>query len=159
MNRNGNFLIEFMVLLYQKKIITLFKNYFVSISLTQVSQNVCDGVRYSIHDRIGYCDYLIVGYNSPMHIISHTKIIEAQKAHSDCEYALDQWYRLTKRTVWHNYSDVKNCFPAVDKVGNKFVFDVGGNKLRLIAAIHFNTKRVFVRAVLTHKQYDKGDCK
>jgi mRNA interferase HigB len=94
-----------------------------------------------------------------MHIISHTKILEAQKAHPDCDHALDQWYRLTKRTDWHNYSDVKDCFPAVDKVGDKFVFDIGGNKLRLIAAIHFNTKRFFVRTVLTHKQYDKGDWK
>jgi mRNA interferase HigB len=54
---------------------------------------------------------------------------------------------------------VKGCFPSVDKIGDKFVFDIGGNKLRLIAAIHFNTKKVFVRIVLTHKQYDKGDWK
>jgi mRNA interferase HigB len=54
---------------------------------------------------------------------------------------------------------VKGCFPSVDKIGDFVVFDVGGNKLRLIAAIHFNTKRVFVRFVLTHKQYDKGDWK
>jgi mRNA interferase HigB len=44
----------------------------------------------------------------------------------------------------------------VDKVGDKYVFDVGGNKLRLIAAIHFNAGKVFIRAVLTHKDYDKG---
>jgi len=45
------------------------------------------------------------------------------------------------------------------KVGDKVVFDVGGNKLRLIAAIHFNAGKVFIRAVLTHKAYDKGDWK
>jgi mRNA interferase HigB len=44
-------------------------------------------------------------------------------------------------------------------VGDKYVFDVGGNKLRLIAAIHFNAGKVFIRAVLTHKAYDKGDWK
>jgi len=42
---------------------------------------------------------------------------------------------------------------------DKFVFDIGGNKLRLIAAIHFNTQKVFVRLVLSHNQYDKGDWK
>lgn len=94
-----------------------------------------------------------------MHVISHAKIVGAQFAHSDCASALDQWYRLTKRARWRNFAEVKACFPATDKVGDKFVFDVGGNKLRVIAAIHFDAGRVFVRAVLTHKQYDKGDWK
>ena len=47
----------------------------------------------------------------------------------------------------------------MDKVGDKYNFDIGGNKLRLIAAIHFNTGNLFVRAVLTHREYDKGDWK
>lgn len=94
-----------------------------------------------------------------MHIISHAKILQAQGKHPDCSAALDQWYRLTKRVRWSNFAEVKACFPAVDKVGDKYVFDVGGNKLRLIAAIHFNAGKVFVRAVLTHKAYDKGDWK
>lgn len=94
-----------------------------------------------------------------MHIISHAKIIAAQAAYSKSGTALDQWYRLAKRAKWGNFAEVKACFPSVDKVGNKFVFDVGGNKLRLIAAIHFNARRVFVRAVLTHRKCDKGDWK
>ena len=94
-----------------------------------------------------------------MHVISHAKIVAAQAAYPDCTTALDQWYRLTKRAKWRNFAEVKACFPAVDKVGDKFVFDVGGNKLRLVAAIHFNAGRVFVRVVLTHRQYDKGDWK
>ena len=94
-----------------------------------------------------------------MHVISHAKIVAAQAAHADCATALDQWYRLSKRAKWRNFAEVRGCFPAVDKVGDKFVFDVGGNKLRLIAAIHFNAGRVFVRALLTHREYDKGDWK
>jgi mRNA interferase HigB len=46
-----------------------------------------------------------------------------------------------------------------DKVGDLFVFDIGGNKLRLIAAIHFNAGRLLFRAILTHKEYDQGDWK
>ena len=94
-----------------------------------------------------------------MHVISHAKIVAAQAAHPGSMSALDQWCRLTKRAKWRNFAEVKACFPATDKVGGKFVFDVGGNKLRLIAAIHFNSGRMFVRAVLTHKQYDKGHWK
>lgn len=94
-----------------------------------------------------------------MHVISHAKIVVAQAAHPDCASALNQWYRLSKRANWRNFAEVKACFPAADKGDDKFVFDVGGNKLRVIAAIHFNAGRVFIRAVLTHNQYAKGDWK
>jgi mRNA interferase HigB len=98
-------------------------------------------------------------YIERMHIITHTRILGAQSAYPDCATALEQWYRQTKRATWRNFAEMKTMFPAVDKVGDKYVFDVGGNKLRLIAAIHFNAGKVFIRAVLTHKAYDKGDWK
>lgn len=94
-----------------------------------------------------------------MRVISHAKIIQAQAAHPECSTALDQWYRLTRRARWQNFSEMRGCFPATDKVGDKYVFEVGGNKLRLIAAVHFNVGKVFIRAVLTHRQYDKGGWK
>ena len=94
-----------------------------------------------------------------MHIVSHAKIVQAQAEHPACHGALDQWYRLAKRAIWRNFAEVKACFPAVGKVGDKFVFDIGGNKLRLIAAIHFNTRKLFIRAVMTHRAYDKGEWK
>ena len=77
-----------------------------------------------------------------MHIISHAKIIKAQAVHPDCHSALDQWYRLTRRAAWRNVAEVRACFSGTDKVGDKFVFDIGGNKLRLIAADYFNTVKV-----------------
>jgi len=49
--------------------------------------------------------------------------------------------------------------PATDKVGNYHVFDIGGNKLRLIAVVHYQSKKVFIRHILDHKEYDKGKWK
>lgn len=103
--------------------------------------------------------YLFLRYNYLMHIITHRRIVAAQKAHPQCASALDQWYRLYKKAEWHNFAELRTLFPSADKVGDVFVFDIGGNKLRLIAAIHFNTGRVFIRAVLTHKEYDQGGWK
>jgi mRNA interferase HigB len=54
-----------------------------------------------------------------------------------------------------NISILKRAFNATDKAGEYYVFDIGGNKYRLIAAIHFNTQKLFVREVLTHKEYNK----
>ena len=94
-----------------------------------------------------------------MHIITHRRIVAAQQAHPQYASSLDQWYRLSKKAEWRNFAEVRALFPSTDKVGDVFVFDIGGNKLRLIAAIHFNTGRLFIRAVLTHKEYDLGGWK
>lgn len=61
---------------------------------------------------------------------------------------------------WQNFAEVKACFPAVDKVGDTYVFDAGGNKLRLIAAIHFNTgktKHQFTAGSSTGKTVQCGN--
>lgn len=54
-----------------------------------------------------------------------------------------------------SHAGLRAAFSSVDKVGPLYVFDVGGNKLRLIAAIHFHTGKVFVRHVLSHAEYDR----
>ncbi|HET7117090.1 MAG TPA: type II toxin-antitoxin system HigB family toxin [Hanamia sp.] len=61
---------------------------------------------------------------------------------------------------WRKFSDVKQTFNSVDNVGNdRFVFNVGGNKYRIVAMIHFTTRTIYIRFVGTHKQYDKIYCK
>ena len=70
--------------------------------------------------------------------------------------ALDGWYRLMKANEPNDFAAMKQLFPAVDKVGKHHVFDVGGNKLRLIAMVMYQAKRVYIRHVLMHSEYDKG---
>jgi len=55
--------------------------------------------------------------------------------------------------------EVRSVFPSADKVGKLTVFNIGGNKVRLITAIHYNRKKIYIRAVLTHKEYDEGSWK
>ena len=52
---------------------------------------------------------------------------------------------------------LKASFNAVDRVGDYYVFDIGGNKYRLVAAVHFNRQMLFVRHVFTHRQYDRWE--
>ena len=64
-----------------------------------------------------------------------------------------------KRGQFRNFAELRDAFGAVDKVGPLMVFNVGGNKLRLVAAVHFNTGRVFIRHILSHAEYDAGTWK
>lgn len=91
-----------------------------------------------------------------MHVITKSRIVEAQVKHPESSGALSAWYQLIKNNQFENFAELKKVFPSVDKVKNLYVFNVGGNKLRVICAIHFNRRKVFIRYVLTHKEYDQN---
>jgi mRNA interferase HigB len=67
---------------------------------------------------------------------------------------LREWYRTVKATDWTCFADVRLTYPRADLVGNKVIFDVGGNKHRLIVVIDYEGHKVFVRHVLNHKDYE-----
>ena len=56
----------------------------------------------------------------------------------------------------YGLDELRATFPSADTVGDLIVFNIGGNKYRLIASIHFNRGKVYVRHVLTHREYDRG---
>lgn len=64
-----------------------------------------------------------------------------------------------KGNAFASIEEVRELFPTADKVGRLTVFNIGGNKVRLIAAIHYNRHKVYIRAVLTHAEYGRGDWK
>jgi HTH-type transcriptional regulator/antitoxin HigA len=58
-----------------------------------------------------------------------------------------------------SFVELRAVFPSADQVGKLTVFNVGGNKVRLVTAIHYNRKRIYIRAVLTHEEYGRGKWK
>lgn len=94
-----------------------------------------------------------------MHIITRKRLNEFAGRYPETRAALAHWHGLTKRNDFSNFAVLKAMFPSADQVGKLTVFNVGGNKVRLIAAIHYNRKRVYIRAVLTHAEYDEGKWK
>lgn len=91
-----------------------------------------------------------------MHIITRKRLNEFVEKFPETNSALADWYRLMKQNDFDSIADVRRIFPSADKVGKLTVFNIGGNKVRLVAAIHFNRKKIYIRAVLTHKEYDEG---
>jgi len=98
-------------------------------------------------------------YSLAVHIISRKRLRDFWKEHPDSEIPLKAWFKIVGSADYQNFNELKRSFSKADKVGDKIVFDIGGNKYRLIAAIHFNRSKVYIRSVLTHKEYDKGGWK
>ena len=94
-----------------------------------------------------------------MKLISNRVLREFAQVHADAAQPLQDFRVLVEKGPYTNFSQLKATFASVDKVGERFVFNIGGNKYRLIAAISFQAGLVWVKAVLTHKEYDKGHWK
>lgn len=98
-----------------------------------------------------------------MRVVSRKALVGFWKIHADAEAPLASWFKAASRGSFKGLAELKQTFQSVDYVNTNgkglYVFNIGGNKYRLIAAIHFNTQKLFVRYVLTHAQYDKAEWK
>lgn len=94
-----------------------------------------------------------------MHIITRKRIVDFAQKYPNCATALDSWYRIVKHSTIENFAELRAIFPSADQVERLTVFNIGGNKARLIAAIHYNTQRIYIRHVLTHSEYAKNKWK
>ena len=98
-----------------------------------------------------------------MHVISRKSLNEFIKQKDrTAKPGLDRWYRRMKRNDFLVPAELLQMFSPqkVDQVGKLTVFDIGGKTApRLIAAIHYDRKKVYIRAVLTHAEYEKGNWK
>jgi len=94
-----------------------------------------------------------------MHVITRKRLLEFGKSYPDAVTPLDVWYRLMKAQQFTSWAELKETFGTADNLGKGLVvFDIGGNKYRLVAYVRYtsetNIGRVWVRHVFTHAQYD-----
>ena len=69
--------------------------------------------------------------------------------------ALNDWWKKTEDADWTNFADVKKTFNSVDSIGDsRYIFNIGGNNIRLVGIIIFKIHKLFVRGVFTHEEYD-----
>jgi mRNA interferase HigB len=94
-----------------------------------------------------------------MRVIKRLPLVEFGNLHPRAVAPLDEWFRLTEKAAWRNFADVRRCFGQTDiarvRSGNTVcIFDIGGNKFRLIAKVSYEKEKVYVLRILTHKEYD-----
>lgn len=98
-----------------------------------------------------------------MRVISKARLKQFWEipGHDDAEGPLRAWYTHVnnKAVSWQAWRDVKASFPSASLVGDCIVFNIGGNKYRLISRIRHEAQKVFVLKMMTHGEYDEDQWK
>ncbi len=90
-----------------------------------------------------------------MHVISKKALVAFWSKHPTAKAPLEAWHRIAETSSFKSFVEVKHTFNAADYVAPYTVFDVGGNNFRVIAVIHYNRQKLYIRDVLTHSEYDR----
>jgi mRNA interferase HigB len=91
-----------------------------------------------------------------VHVFSRRAIRDFIQKHPLAEPSLDTWYRAAKQAEWSSVMDVRKTFPHADAVGSCTVFNIHGNRYRLIAKIDYGHQALYIRGIYTHQEYDQG---
>lgn len=93
-----------------------------------------------------------------MRIVKRSTLKEYWEEHKDVEEPLKAWFFEAEHAEWKSSHDVTQHYRTADPIpGNRVVFNIKGNKYRLVVKIHYNTGIVYIRFIGTHAEYDKID--
>jgi mRNA interferase HigB len=93
-----------------------------------------------------------------MHVIAVKPLKDFWNRHPDSEGPLQAWYHEAKDAHWKNSAELKVRYPSASIINSeRAVFNIGGNKYRLVVRINYKSETVFVRFVGTHAAYDRID--
>jgi len=93
-----------------------------------------------------------------MHVITKRPLIEFWTKYPDSETPLKAWFSIMRKENFSDFVTPRATFGSADYVNGLTVFDIGGNKYRLIASIYYDRHKVYIRAVLTHAEHDRNAC-
>ncbi|GAB1535171.1 type II toxin-antitoxin system HigB family toxin [Geovibrio sp. ADMFC3] len=91
-----------------------------------------------------------------MRIIARKTIIDFYTLHPDSKNALEAWFFEAKQAKWNSFNCIKDRYRSASLIaGNRVIFNICGNKYRLIVKIHYTVGLIYIRFIGTHKEYDK----
>lgn len=70
---------------------------------------------------------------------------------------MEDWFRKARQLKAPSFPVLCQTFGSADYVDGITIFDVGGNRYRIVAVIHYDKQRLYVRQVMTHAEYDRND--
>lgn len=94
-----------------------------------------------------------------MRVISKSAWRDAVAADPSVSGPIAEWYKVAAHATWRNLAETRKTYPHADTVGPYTVFNIKGNSYRLIVKIEYRWQIIFVKALLTHAEYNKGKWK
>jgi mRNA interferase HigB len=89
-----------------------------------------------------------------MRVISLKALREFWRRHPDAEQALRNWHTLAEHSEFANFAELRRIFGSVDYVSPHTIFDIGGNRYTLITIVRYRDRKIFIREVMSHREYD-----
>lgn len=91
-----------------------------------------------------------------MRIITRSRLSQFAKEHADAAGPLREWVRVTRRKTYGSHLEARQDFPTVDFIGpRRAVFNIAGNKYRLVVDMRYDLGRIYIRHIVTHAEYDR----
>jgi mRNA interferase HigB len=107
-----------------------------------------------------FANVIIIKYFCPVEILNKPYIDKYIAKHAITKDALQKWLSTVEEAQWKNHNEIKETFPFADYVGNgRYVFNIKGNKYRIVAVVIFVMGLLTIRFIGTHSEYNKIDCK
>lgn len=94
-----------------------------------------------------------------MHLITISNLRQDATPYPDVQKQLQEWYDIVRTTEWQSLIDVQSIYRDAEAIGNFTIFNIKGNKYRLIVSIDYEEQLVYYKYFLTHAEYDKEQCK
>lgn len=91
-----------------------------------------------------------------MNVVSLRTLFEKAARYADAVVALQTWFEVARAADWKCLEDIRKIYPATDMVGALAIFNIKGNRYRLIVRVSFTYQRLFIKEFLTHADYSKG---
>lgn len=91
-----------------------------------------------------------------MHVISNKALKKFAERYPGADKPLQAWRKIIEKSHFTSFTELKRTFNSVDKVDELYIFDIGGNKYRLVVYIRFDWQRCYIKHVLTHGEYDQN---
>ena len=91
-----------------------------------------------------------------MRIIKRAALEQFWLRHADAKPSLESWFGVVRAATWQTPAEMKRVYPQADIVGRRTVFNIAGNKYRLVARVNYQVQVVFALYILTHVEYDRG---
>lgn len=93
--------------------------------------------------------------SAEVQVISRRELFALASVHPDRLAAANVWFQTARGARWRSLMDVRRDFPTADQVKSLLIFDLRGNRYRLIVRVNYEGQRLYIKELLTHAGYDR----